>query len=78
VRAITDENWPEIPKSVGSRLKELIERCWKPDPQDRPSFDQIFFDLKKMRYRLFDDVDSGGLERFANETLRWQSGHQPE
>ncbi|CAF0926831.1 unnamed protein product [Rotaria sp. Silwood1] len=39
-------NRPRINSKTPNFLKSLIERCWHAEPQRRPSFEQIFKDLK--------------------------------
>lgn len=41
-KAITKENErPPIPEHMHPSLKQLMERCWHPDPSARPSFQEI-------------------------------------
>ena len=32
---------PTIPKSTNPKLSELLEKCWKQDPNERPEFSEI-------------------------------------
>ncbi len=36
-----DQNRPPIPESVHPEFAQLIEICWKQDPQQRPDFSQV-------------------------------------
>lgn len=36
---------PPIPKRLEPSLKDLINRCWHPDPNKRPSFERILQEL---------------------------------
>lgn len=40
---------PELPVGLDSRLAELIRRCWRHDPKQRPNFDEICEELATMR-----------------------------
>lgn len=43
---VTKGKRPEIKESVGECYRRLIEICWKQDPNERPSFDDIVNILK--------------------------------
>ena len=32
---------PTIPKNINPKLAELLLRCWKADPSERPDFSEI-------------------------------------
>ena len=57
---------PEIPSSVSTFTSELITRCWAPEPDDRPSFSEIYQELVDQGFRIFSDVDSDTVCSFAN------------
>ena len=61
---------PEIPKSVLPFTRKLIERCWSQDPSQRPSFEEIYGDLKKGDFRLFDDVDCLAVSLYGRYLLQ--------
>lgn len=48
---------PSFPPSTPSDFKLLAEKCWHPDPKQRPSFDVIFGELREMR----EQIDGGTL-----------------
>ena len=56
---------PEIPDKVLPFTRALIKRCWSGDPSERPSFSDIYSDLVKHHFRLFEDVDSGAVASYA-------------
>lgn len=40
---ITNENYrPQFPKNVKEPIKNLIEKCWSANPDERPDFKEIF------------------------------------
>eukprot|EP00002_Diphylleia_rotans_P037713 TRINITY_DN8454_c1_g1_i1.p1 TRINITY_DN8454_c1_g1~~TRINITY_DN8454_c1_g1_i1.p1 ORF type:complete len:184 (+),score=45.09 TRINITY_DN8454_c1_g1_i1:55-606(+) len=41
VSAVTRGRRLEIPKDADPFLASLAQRCWRPDPSDRPSFEEI-------------------------------------
>jgi serine/threonine protein kinase len=57
----------ELPPEMSSDVKLLITQCWSDDPDGRPSFSDIRRDLERIEFKIFDDVDSLAVKRFANE-----------
>ena len=56
---------PEIPDNVLPFTRSLITRCWSGDPSERPSFSEIYSELWKHNFRIFEDVDSGAVASYA-------------
>jgi serine/threonine protein kinase len=56
---------PIIPKGVESVSKELIERCWSQNPEERPSFGEIWSSMEKSDFRLLPGVEQGEVEGFV-------------
>merc|ERR1712242_471350 len=46
------EERPEFEWRLARGLKELIEKCWETDPEQRPTFDDIFNRLVRIQDRL--------------------------
>lgn len=54
-KKVIDEDYrPEFTIPVKKSIKKLIERCWSRDPQDRPTFEELF---KKLAYNIEDSID---------------------
>ena len=60
---------PEIPSSVVPFTRQLIERCWSQDPCKRPSFKEIYDDLVREDFRLFEDVDFVSVSAYAESVV---------
>ena len=43
----------EIPKEISKFSRNLIDKCWSLDPQDRPSFAQIYDSIKNNYFSLY-------------------------
>ncbi|KAK8837972.1 Receptor-interacting serine/threonine-protein kinase 1 [Tritrichomonas musculus] len=43
---VNEKYKPIIYNSCPECYKNLLQRCWSQDPEDRPSFEQILFELK--------------------------------
>jgi hypothetical protein len=52
---MADADRAEFPQEVILFTKELIRRCWAANPEDRPSFEQIFDHLKKNEFKIMGD-----------------------
>ncbi len=40
---------PELPKDINTRLSSLIQKCWQTEAPERPTFEEICFDLQEMK-----------------------------
>lgn len=43
---------PQLPLKCPKELKNLIERCWRPDESERPSFSEICEELRYIKFLL--------------------------
>ena len=48
LRAIDQGDLPKLPKDTNEELAQLIEDCWKTEPEDRPDFEEIVRRLKQL------------------------------
>jgi hypothetical protein len=53
-----------IPDTVEPFTASLISRCWADDPHNRPTFLEIFDELKENRFKIFSTVDTQAVEQF--------------
>jgi hypothetical protein len=49
---------PIIPNHVYPVMKTLIERCWSPDPDNRPSFNDILESIELNDFRIIPKADA--------------------
>lgn len=55
INKIVNEDYrPEFTVPVKGSIKELIERCWAKNPNERPTFEELF---KKLAYNIEDAID---------------------
>lgn len=47
---------PKFKSDLPSGMKMLIEECWKRDPDERPTFDEIHGRLQRMREDVFNEA----------------------
>lgn len=50
-------NEAEIPSSINELSRNIIQSCWSPSPDDRPSFAEIIEEIEKNDYKLVDGID---------------------
>ncbi|KAG0609773.1 hypothetical protein M758_7G012800 [Ceratodon purpureus] len=43
---------PELPANLNPAIRDLIHRCWHQDPQQRPTFDAILMEFKRILHEL--------------------------
>ena len=54
---------PERPENIPDHYWELIQKCWKQDPSERPTFDEITTILKEDKYALEEFGQKTNLEQ---------------
>jgi hypothetical protein len=52
--------------------RELITTCWKDDPDDRTTFEEIVDRLEEMRWKVTADVDSVEVAKFVKRIEKWE------
>lgn len=58
---------PIFSKPIKKSIRSLIERCWSPDPEDRPTFREIFQKLaKKDSDCILNNVDYQKVEEYVS------------
>ena len=72
-----DKGWrPPLPVELYPGMKDLISRCWAPNPDDRPNFNQIYDELThKISVEIQNNSEpifgSGLVIESDLSTLRW-------
>ena len=67
IRRVCKENLrPKIPKSVIKCYKNLIERCWNQNPNQRPSFDEIVNELRTNEDFVQGNIDKKEFQQFID------------
>jgi serine/threonine protein kinase len=74
IRRLRNRELPEIPASCGRAMQALIPRCWRTNPGDRPSFEQVFGFIRDRNFAVVPDADSSAISRFCGEVLAWEAG----
>jgi serine/threonine protein kinase len=61
----------EIPLSILRVFRELIESCCSVDPGSRPTFDEIYRQLKYTEFPFFDDVPRKIITDYVSEIRKF-------
>jgi hypothetical protein len=56
---------PDIPDWIAPNVKTIILDCLKKDPEERPSFTDILWQLKEIGFQITDGVDSAKVSEFV-------------
>jgi serine/threonine protein kinase len=62
-----------IPDSVNPEIGELIPMCWKRDPDERPSFDDIFHTFEKIGFDVIPGARNTWVREFVATVLGKES-----
>jgi serine/threonine protein kinase len=69
---ITRGNMPNIPDKVLPSMKSLIKRCWALKPDDRPTFEDIFQDLKSNNFEIVAGADIWIVRGYVAGVEHWE------
>ena len=61
-------NRPKRPDLIPDAYWELVQRCWKQNPEDRPTFDEITEELKNDKYA----IEEFGMKTDLNQLHEYQ------
>lgn len=66
-----------FPNTVSPQLRELIECCCDPNPNERPSAQEVYSLLASniYEYRVDDNVNSDEIENYVNSIEKFESEH---
>jgi hypothetical protein len=53
-------------------MGDLISRCWRRNPEDRPSFDDIFSQFRDHGFNIVANAVLGEIEDFCDAILEWE------
>lgn len=67
MRRVISGTRAEIPESIRPEIREIIERCWAVNPEERFTFDQIYQKLKDIDFKITPNVDSDQVKSYINE-----------
>ncbi|KAK8897656.1 hypothetical protein M9Y10_015619 [Tritrichomonas musculus] len=56
---------PKFLKKIPESYKNLIERCWEKEPENRPTFDEILNQLRNDRGFITDQIDEEKFKKYV-------------
>jgi serine/threonine protein kinase len=71
--ALRNGQMPPIPVSCGPIMQGLIGRCWSRNPEDRPTFQEIFAEFQSVDFAILPDADGAMIDNVVAEVLTWES-----
>jgi TPR repeat protein len=64
---------PEIPAAAGPVMAGLIPKCWAMNPEQRPSFAEVFKIFESCQFEIMPGADRIELSNFCTTVLRWEA-----
>lgn len=72
-KILNDNYRPKFDKPIKKPIQELIEQCWSANPDDRPTFSELFEKLsnkKEDKKYFLDDVDSEKVKLYVESVTK--------
>jgi serine/threonine protein kinase len=66
---------PKCPGKIDAQIRQIIESCWAMNPEDRPSFEDLFEVSELTDFSFYEDVDGDCVRRFVDEVHTVGSFH---
>jgi serine/threonine protein kinase len=63
---------PVIPSNIDPVMKKLIERCWSPDPSNRPSFNDILESIAANDFRIIPKAQARTIRLYVTGVQDWE------
>ena len=63
---VIKKNRPMSSKQIPQSYVKLIERCWSDDPYERPTFEEIVFNLKMNSEFITKEVDNDDYQKYID------------
>lgn len=68
INKIVDGYRPEFTESVTEKMRQLLSKCWSDNPEERPTFKEIFDALSSDVTAFFSEkVDQTEIQNFLNQ-----------
>jgi serine/threonine protein kinase len=72
IRALRGHAMPEILPFCDANMQALIQRCWSPDPNARPSFDEILSEFEKASFCIVPGADPSLISAYVCFVKEWE------
>jgi hypothetical protein len=72
IRRLRARDLPKIPSEHGAFMQRLITKCWENDPQDRPSFQEMFTWFQAAKFAILPSADAIEIGEFCAAVIEWE------
>jgi serine/threonine protein kinase len=72
IRRLQGRDLPSVPATCGSVMQNLISRCWQQNPEDRPSFYQIFSEFQFYHFDILENASANEIRDFCEAIVDWE------
>jgi hypothetical protein len=72
MRELLSGKMAAVPESCGSRMQELIGRCWSMKPGFRPSFDAIIGEFPNVRFDIVPGAELRRVRECVEGICKWE------
>jgi serine/threonine protein kinase len=72
IRRLRARDLPSVPQSCGFVMQDLIRRCWRQNPVDRPTFHQIFSEFQFHHYNILPNAAPDEIRDFCEAIVDWE------
>jgi serine/threonine protein kinase len=73
IRRLRAGDLPAVPSRYGSLIQQLIPACWKMNPGDRPSFDEVYRLIRGKGFAVVPGANGTAVRRYCEEILAWET-----
>jgi serine/threonine protein kinase len=72
IRRLRAMDLPAVPISWYPVMQKVIPQCWRENPDDRPSFWEIFALFQVHNFELLSGANPGKIREFCRGVLEWE------
>jgi hypothetical protein len=72
IRRLRKGELPVVPGDCGFFMQELIARCWAHDPDVRPSFHQILWEICCVNFAILPNAAPNEIQDFCDAIVDWE------
>ena len=74
---VVEKNYrPQLTNKIPKIYQDLIEKCWSPDPKDRPTFAEIINELENNTEYINDDMDKFEIQKYIEHIDKSESSFE--
>jgi serine/threonine protein kinase len=73
LRLLLKGEMPIIPDLCGSRMQDLIHRCWSMNPESRPSFHSILSEFTSAEFDIVPGALAVRVREYVEEIRQWET-----